>query len=84
MGKAWIETATRYNNTEREALEILRALEESRWLVFGAKYPVLVHTDHQALVTALRGEPPGRIAGWQSRFKELDLKYLHVPEQIMS
>ena len=62
----------KYLNTEREALAVLRALEESRWLIVGSPYPTKVYTDHSALLTILngKGSHQGRIASWMIRLSE--------------
>ena len=48
-----VNAETRYSNSERECLSIVRCLVEVRWLVIGNQYPVLAYTDHQALTTIL-------------------------------
>lgn len=70
----------RYLNIEREALAVLRALEEVRWLVVGSPYPVKVYTDHSALLSILGGEGPhqGRISSWLMRLSEYDVEYYYV------
>lgn len=45
-----IPAETRYHTTEREALAVLRSLEESRCLVLGPAFPVKRYTDHMALL----------------------------------
>ena len=74
------EVEQRYLNTEREALSVLRALEEVRWLVVGSPYPVKVYTDHSALLSILRGEGShqGRISSWMMRLSEYTVEYHHV------
>ena len=73
-------TEKNYLNTEREALAVLRALEESRWLVVGSPYPVKVYTDHSALIAILngRGSHQGRITSWMMRLSEYHVEYHHV------
>ena len=77
----------RYLNTEREALAVLRGLEECRWLIVGSPFPVMVYTDHSALLTVLKGEGTkgagaghhkGRITSWMLRLSEYDVEYHHV------
>ena len=56
---------TRYSNSEREALVVIRCLAEVRWMVMASEYPVLVYTNHSALRTLLTGvdnNAHGRIA----------------------
>ena len=66
--------------TEREALAVVKCLEEIRWLVLGSHYPIKLYTDHQALVTILKGDDArGRIARWQYRLSEYPLEIIHVP-----
>ena len=74
-----------YHTTEREALAVLRSLEESRWLVLGAKHPIKVYTDHQALMTTLRADTSSsRIARWQLRLSEYNMEIHHVPGKEMA
>ena len=48
---------------EREALAVLRCLQEVRRLVRGSQYPVKLHTDHLALLKVLESDHGyGRIA----------------------
>lgn len=80
MSFQFLPAETRYHTTEREALSVLKCLEEARWLVKGSPYPVELYTDHQALLKVLRGEDGhGRIARWQLRLGEYDLEIKHVP-----
>ena len=71
---------TRYSNTEREALAIVRCLGEVKWLVHGSPHPVKVYTDHSALTTLLRQDDAhGRLGKWQVKLSEYDLEYVHIP-----
>ena len=80
ISKQLAKPETRYSATEREALAVLRCLEEVRWMVVGSPFPTKVYTDHQALVTLLRKDDAhGRIAGWQVRLSEYDVEYIHIP-----
>lgn len=74
------EAESRYLNTEREALAVLRALEEVRWLVVGSPFPVKVYTDHSALLSVLRGagSHQGRITSWLMRLSEYNVEFHHV------
>ena len=71
---------TRYHTTDREALAVVRCLEECRWLVMqAASLPVILYTDHKALLSILQGETTSvRIAGWQLRLGEYNLDIVHV------
>lgn len=40
---------SKYHTTEKEALAVLRCVEECRWLIKGAAYETIVYTDHPAL-----------------------------------
>lgn len=74
------DVETRYSNSEREALAVIRCLAEIRWIVIASKHPVLVYTDHTALKTLLTGldnDAHGRIARWQERLGEYDIQLLH-------
>lgn len=69
-----------YATTDREALAVVRALEEVRHLVLGSKHPVMLYTDHSALTSLLCGDATkGRIATWQNILSEYDLRIAHVP-----
>ena len=79
LSKRLIAAETRYSTTEREALAILRCLEEVRWLVLGSPYPTKVYTDHKALLGLLRKDDAhGRIVRWQIRLAEYDVEYIHI------
>jgi len=79
ISKPLIAAETRYLTTEREALAILRCLEEVRWQVLGSPYPTKVYTDHKALLGLLcKDDAHGRIVRWQIRFAEYDVEYIHV------
>ena len=74
------DVETRYSNSEREALAVIRCLAEIGWIVIASKHPVLVYTDHSALKTLLTGldnDAHGRIARWQERLGEYDIQLLH-------
>ena len=71
---------TRYSNTEREALAIVRCLAEVKWLVHGSPHPVKVYTDHSALTTLLRQDDAhSRLRKWQVKLSDYDLEYVHIP-----
>ena len=75
------DTETRYLDGERECLAMLQALEEVRFLVLQSRQltPTIVYTDAVALVTILRRDDArGRIAGWQTRLAEYDIKPHHA------
>jgi len=79
ISKSFLETETRYSTTEREALAILRCLEEVRWLVLGLPFPTKVYTDHQALLGLLqKDDAHGRIVRGQVRLAEYDVEYIHI------
>jgi len=74
------DTETRYSNSEREALAVVRCLAEIRWMVIASEVPILVYTDHEALRVLLTGvdnDAHGRIAKWQEQLGEYNLKLLH-------
>lgn len=75
------ETEQKHHTTEREVLAALRCLEESRWLVQGAKYPTIMYTDHMAVKSVLKAksESAGSVARWQYRLQEFDLEFVHIP-----
>ena len=80
LSTMFTETQRRYHTTEREALAVLEGLKETRWLVLGSPYPVMLYTDHSALLRCLKSEDvTGRIARWQLSLSEFDLEIFHVP-----
>jgi hypothetical protein len=89
VSKSFTDPETRYHTTEREGLAVIRCLDEVRWLVMQAMdIPVMVDTDHKALLSILDGslakDPPNaarsaRIDRWQLRLAEYNLKFQHIP-----
>ena len=74
------EVQRRYHTTERETLAVVKSLAECRWLVKGPRYPIMLYTDHQALLKCLKSEDStGRLARWQLALSEYDLDIFHVP-----
>jgi len=74
------DAETRYSNSEREALAVIRCLAEVKWMVIASPYLVMVYTDHEALKTLLTGadnDAHGRIAKWQERLGEYNIRLLH-------
>ena len=74
------DAETRYSNSEREALAVIRCLAEVRWMVISSAYPILVYTDHEALrvlLTGLDNDAHGRIAKWQERLGEYNFRLIH-------
>ena len=70
----------RYSTTEQEASPVWRCLKEVDWLVQGSAYPVLVYTDHSALIHLLKGDDAhGKIERWQQKLSEFDIEYVHIP-----
>jgi len=79
LSKPFLPAETRYSTTEREALAVLRCLEDVRWLILGSPFPTIVYTDHLALVSLLKKDDAhGRIARWQVRLSEYDVEYQHI------
>lgn len=67
------EVESRYSNSEREALAVIRCLAEVRWMIIASAYPVFVYTDDEALktlLTRLDNDAHGRIAKWKERLGE--------------
>jgi len=80
ISKRLLSAETRYTTTEREALAILRYLEEVRWLILGSPYTTKVYTDYSALVSLLKKDDAHRrIIRWQVRLSEYDIEYIHIP-----
>jgi len=78
ISKKFLDAETQYHTTEREALAIIRCLEETMWLVNENRHPVLLYTDHPCLKTALENSDKGRIVGWQLRLSEYDFQIIHI------
>ncbi len=70
------DAETRYSNSERECLAVVKCLAEVKWLVIGNDHPVLIYSDHEALksIFATGNTDQARIAGWMDRLGEYDLK----------
>lgn len=69
------DAGTRYPILEREALAVLRCLEDVRWIAVSSRYPIVVYTHQSALMNLLRGDDTkGRMAGWQIRLAEYDIE----------
>jgi hypothetical protein len=89
VSKSFTDLETRYHTTEREGLAVIRCLDEVRWLVMQAMdIPVMVYTDHKALLSILDGslakDSPNaarsaRIDRWKLRLAEYNLKFQHIP-----
>ena len=77
------DAESRYVNSERECLAVVRCLDEVRWLVIGNKYPVLIYSDHDALksIFATGQTEKGRIATWIDRLGEYDYKLMYRPSR---
>ena len=74
---------SRYVNSERECLAVVRYLAEVRWLVIGNKHPVLIYSDHDALTSIMsKGQTEkGRISNWMDRLGEYDFKLVYRPSR---
>lgn len=83
ISRRFSDTETRYTNSEREALAVIKSLAEARYTILDSKFPIMVYTDHQALTTLLRKEAKGRIANWQNQISEYDLRIVHIPGKEM-
>lgn len=75
IAQTFSDTESRYLDVERECLAILRTLEEVRFLILNAKYPVVVYSDAAALISILgKDDSKGRIAGWRVRISEYNIE----------
>jgi len=70
------DAETRYSNSERECLAVVKCLAEVKWLVIGNNHPVMIYSDHEALksIFSTGNTDQARIAGWMDRLGEYDLK----------
>ena len=70
---------SRYATTEQAALAVLQCLQEVRWLVHGSQFPVIVYTNHSALIHLLKHDDAhGKMARWQLKLSEYDLEHVHI------
>jgi hypothetical protein len=79
------DAESRYCNSEREALAVVRNLAEIRWLITASPHPTMVYTDYEALKTLLVGvdnDLHGRIANWQDRLGEYNVQLFHKSRKI--
>lgn len=80
MSFKFTDAERKYHTTEREALSVLKCLEESRFLIKGSSHETVLYTDHSALVSIIQGDDArDRISRWQYRLSEYDLHIVHVP-----
>lgn len=77
------DAETRYSNSERECLAVVRCLAEIKWLIIGSKYSTMVYSDHSALQAMFeKGESEkARINGWLDCLGEFDLHLVHRPSK---
>ena len=76
----WLsDTKTKYVNSERKCLAIMRCLNKVKWLVIGSKFPTIIYSDHHALsdIFNKRNSTKARINTWLDRLSEFDLKVAH-------
>lgn len=73
------DAETRYVNSERECLAIVKCLNEVKWLVIGSKFPTIIYSDNHALSDKFnKGDSTkARINTWLDRLSEFDLKVAH-------
>ena len=76
-----VDSETRYSNSERECLAIVKCLTEVRWLVVGSPYPVLIYSDHEALKSIFNTGQTEKsiITTFLDRLGEFDWKLSHRP-----
>ena len=70
------DAETRYVNSERECLAVVRCLNEVKKLVIGSLYPVMIYSDHTALrdIFTKGDNKKARINGWLDQLGEFDEK----------
>lgn len=49
-----LDPKTYYTIIEKEVLAVLRGLEETRWLILGSPYLVIIYTDHTIVKSVIR------------------------------
>lgn len=76
-------TETRYCNSKRKCLAVVRNLGEVKRLVMGSPYPVMIHPCHRTALwkTNLRKgvSKKARISTWRDRLEEFNLKPVYKP-----
>ncbi|RDW59800.1 hypothetical protein BP6252_12887 [Coleophoma cylindrospora] len=69
-----------WQTTEREAYAVVRTLQDLRWLIIGSRFPIIVYTDHRAVLSVMKGpDAHGRISRWQNILSEFNLRLKHIP-----
>lgn len=73
------DAESRYSNSERECLAVVKCLAEVKWLIIGNDYPVMIYSDHNALqsIFATGNTDQARISSWMDRLGEYDLKLVY-------
>ena len=75
------DAETRYGNSERECLAVLKCLAETKWLTQESPYPIFVYTDHKALEDIHRKGDTNvaRIDKWIEELAQYDTQTFHRP-----
>lgn len=72
------DAETRYVNSERECLAIVKCLNEVKWLVIGSKFPTIIYSDNHALSDKFnKGDSTKALNTWLDQLSEFDLKVAH-------
>jgi transposase InsO family protein len=84
LSRTFSETEQRYQIYDRELLALVRALEEWKVYLEGARHPVTVYTDHNNLKYFRSGQTlNGRQARWSLFLSQFPLQLLHKPGKTM-
>jgi transposase InsO family protein len=84
LSRTFSETEQRYQIYDRELLALIRALEEWKVYLEGARHPVTVYTDHSNLKYFRSGQTlNGRQARWSLFLSQFPLQLVHKPGKTM-
>lgn len=77
------DAKTRYGNSERKCLAVIRCLTETKWLVINNPHEILIYLDHHALqdIFSNGDSEKARINAWLDRFSKFNLRLLHRPSK---
>jgi hypothetical protein len=83
MSKTMTSAERNYPTHDQELLAVIRALEQWRHLLEGAKRPILIHTDNFALKHfATKAVPSPRQARWSDYLSRFDYEIKYVPGKL--
>ncbi len=77
------DAETRYGNSERDCLAVVRCLTEIKWVVINSLYKILIYLDHRALqdIFTKGDSEKARINAWLDRFSGFNIQLVHQPSR---